>query len=172
MSSQRTEYGEPSSLDIIYDLAIKRLDAQIGEIESVDVKLRNTFWFMSSITGVLLAYLSSRQFQWEFWVRPYYVPLVFIILSLGTYFAIIVLSLLAYRFAEPGYLPNISELRDEALLSHPHITKHAILYVVVKQLEENRSLVTRKLFYAKCVFWLTFAEVVFAVISLIALTMN
>lgn len=164
--AKETSETEPQSLDVIYDLAIKRLDAQIGEIEGIDGKLRTNFWFASLVIGVLLTYLSIRQPELTT------VLIIFISLSFLVYLSMLIFTLLGYRFAEPAYLPKVKDLRDRALFRHSNITKRAVLDIVVEQIEENRELIKGKVSYASWAFWLMFPEVVLVGVSLLILVIN
>ena len=148
------------SVEVIYDLAMKRLDAQIAEIEAIDNKLRLLFWFASIIITALLGFLSVEHFNVNCVCKGFFGATV---LAFATVF---VATVLGYRFTRPQYLPKVDDLRRHALEKPAETTTRAILIVVARQINNNRTLVRKKELYGKLALWILFPEVGLAVVTL------
>lgn len=164
--SKEGNLPEPQSLHVIYELAIKRLDGQIAEIEGIDTKLRTNFWFASLVIGIPLTYLSFRQ--------PQLTTALIIVISIifVIYLLMLIFTWRSHAFAQPRYLVRIKDLQEKALFKHPSITQEVILNRVVEQIEANGKLITRKVSYARTAYWLVPFEVVSAGVILALLILN
>ena|GEM_PF-5317407 len=173
MSQEREKTGAPLSLDIIYALALTRLESQLREVEAIDTKLSQILAASSVVIGLAAGFFASRQDTLPpitlklsaINIAIPALPFDLLVISGFIYFAIVVISVLAYRFLGLRYLP-VKAAWEEALYWEPTITKQQILAELVQATEYNKPLIAQKVTRATIVLWLLPAEVLFSLLAL------
>ena len=157
---------EDSSINIVYDIAMKRLDAQIEEIEGIDKKLRSNLQLASLIIAVPITFLSIRSIQ--------ITPLILSIFSLILldYLCILALTSFGYGLAKLPYLANIRDIRDNLLEKPSIITKLVIIDVMIHNVEENHKTTLNKAKIYRFASILQLVLLFVAVIFLVRVALN
>ena len=99
-----------SSPQVFYEVAMKRLDAQMGRMEAIDRKVSSIIGFARTIIAVVTAALQMRGFT--------QVPqCVFVLLGLAgaSYITLTVFAIRAYKFREWDFRPNLEALRKHCM---------------------------------------------------------
>lgn len=159
--------NKPPSLDIIYDLALKRLDKQIEEIEALDTKAEKLATYAVLVTGLLFSIfgVTGR--------LPSGISLLVAMFNLLLFATVI--TIVFWRVFWPvqvHYLPLIERLNQKALFQPAHITKRATLIVVSHQIEHNRQIVRRKGNSTKLAFFLLLGHTVSALLAVLLWLLN
>ena len=148
---------EALSTDVIYDLAISRLERQVRQIEGVDTKLNFAFSVSSLIIGIAVSLFLG--------FAPEVTTLSKVFFAAGTlaYVTIVVFSILGYRFLALDYPPNVHQVWLDALYWEPEITKRQVLAQIVEAIEANKGIIDGKIFKAQIALYLVAAEVIFVI---------
>ena len=155
-----------SSLDVIYDLAIKRLDAQIEEIEGIDKKFGDNLQFASLIIAIPITFLTIRPTQITMLI------LVPFMAALLIYLSILVLTVLGYGFQKLSYLAPIRKLRDHLIDLEADYTKKVILNIIMDNIESNKTIIYTKARVARISFSLQYPLLAFVVTFLTLVVLN
>jgi len=151
------------SLELLYELALKRMDAQMSQIDSVDTKLGLVFGFSnlaSGILGGLLALASDggsvSDASWA-------------LAALGAvfYIAIFYLAIQGYIFRWFKYAPDLRYYFHEAFSWPPDSTKNQIAADIVDSVEFNDKIINRKVIYGRWAYGLLFVQVIFLTLALL-----
>lgn len=134
---------ENTNSDILYEIAIDRLNAQIKTIDGIDQKIGVTFGLANGITAALIALIAFMQKPIQQSV------LAFIGLSIAMYLCTLVLLFFAYRYSKWSFNPNIKVLKTycnkEEYQNYPQIIKNWIADNCIISIEENRLNISSKL---------------------------
>lgn len=132
-----------TNIDILYQIAIDKLDAQIKRIDGIDTKIGVTFGLTNAIIAALVALVT-------FITRP--VPqlvLIFAILSAVSYLVTLIFLFFAYRYSKWSYRPDINRLKeictDPRYHDYSHLVKEWIAVECIRSIEWNSRPLTNKL---------------------------
>ena len=144
---------ESMTVDILYTVAMKVLDKQIDDSDSLDNKVRGIFAFVTLIFGALATFIYSQA------QRLTAVSSILFWIALVVSSVVVVFSMLAYRVTERKYLIRGQPLADIAELGFPDsLVKNYLLRQIVKQHDYNNTVLTKKASYTKVTLWLTFVD--------------
>lgn len=139
MANQPT-VPDPATIDLLFELAKRRIDEQGNELSSITNRLGLVFASSSIVIGLVAGSFPPRE-EVFLWSLP---PLLFALSGL-VFVAIFVIAVAAYRYLELGYPPNIRIAWEEELLWSAQEVKRQILANMVEAVEENRrSLAVRR----------------------------
>lgn len=134
---------QQTNIDILYQMAINRLDAQFKRIDGADTKIGVTFVISNAITAALASFIASIQQP-----VPQFV-LIFAILAGIAYVVTLLLLFLAYRGGKWSFNPDIRTLRnicvDSRLRGYPNTVKEWVAAECVRSLDWNSRRLTTKL---------------------------
>lgn len=131
-----------TNIDILYQIAINRLDAQIKSIDSIDTKIGITFGLTNGITAALVAFVT-------FLPRPVsQLVLISVTLTAFAYLVTIVLLFFAYRYSGWSFRPDVKKLReiytDPRFHEYPDIVKEWVADECIRSLEINSQSLINK----------------------------
>lgn len=154
---------KPESIDVIYNLALARLDAQLRDADTALGRI-GTVW---SVAGLVLAVVAGF-ISTEGTSIPI-VTLIFAALCAATFIAIMVLGFKAFAFLGLQNPPKVSAVWEEALFWEPTITKRQIVSQIVPAIEFNESILRSRIKYTSLVLYLLPVEVILATIAVICI---
>ncbi len=161
---------ERTNIDILYEIAIERLDAQIKRIDGVDNKIGVTFGLTNAIVAALVAFIV---------LLPPPVPqLVSILatLSASSYLVTLIFLFFAYRSRGWSFRPDIKRLReictDPKYHDYPHLVKEWIANQCVRSLEYNSQPLVNKVLLSNNTLYPLSAQGLFLVASFICYLFN
>ena len=131
------------NIDVLYQIAIDRLDAQIKRIDGIDAnKIGMTFGLTNGITASLVAFIT-------FIPRP--VPqlvVIFATLAAIAYVVTLVFLFFAYRRGEWSFRPELKTLKnictDPKYHDYPQIVKEWVAVECILSIERNSQPLTNK----------------------------
>jgi exonuclease VII small subunit len=129
----RQEEQEPESLEVIYELALSRLESQVRQIEGVDTKLNFVISVASLVIGVGTTLFVGRAQDIVSWTK------ISFTVSGVIYLLVVVVAIRAYAFLDLEYPPNVRQVWLDALYWPRQITKRQVLSQIVQALELNRA---------------------------------
>ena len=157
---------ERTNIDIIYRIAINRLDAQIKRVDGIDYKIGVTFGLTNGITAVLVAFITFI---------PHPVPLlalIFTILTIVAYFVILGFLYYAYSWGKWSSRPELKRLRDictsPQYRDYPEIIKEWIADECIRSFESNSKPISNKVKLANSALKVLPVQVLFLVVSFIS----
>jgi len=161
---------ERTNIDILYEIAIERLDAQIKRIDGVDNKIGVTFGLTNAIVAALVAFIV---------LLPPPVPrLVSILATLSacSYLVTLIFLFFAYRSRGWSFRPDIKRLReictDPKYHDYPHLVKEWIANQCVRSLEWNSQPLVNKVLLSNNTLYPLSAQGLFLVASFICYLFN
>lgn len=132
-----------TNINILYEIAIDRLNTQIKTIDGIDNKIGITFGLANGITASLIAFVALI-------TKP--VPqltLIFVILSFIAYVITLFLLFFAYKYERWSFNPHLKTLRDictdPKYHDYPDIIKGWVADNCIISLELNRQPITMRL---------------------------
>lgn len=142
-----------SSIDTLYDIALKVLDNQIQNMDSLDGKIGRIFAFMTLVFGAFITFLTSQSQKLSS------ILVILFWLAVIIFLAIIVFSVMAYSTKFLRYLARGRPLARFAELGlAEHMIKTYFLERIIEQHEHNEAIVLTKALRVRIVIWLTFAD--------------
>jgi len=156
--------AEPAnSLELLYDLALKRMDAQMGQIDGIDTKLGLVFGFSNLATGVLGGLLALTSDDGNISSATWALAAV------GAVFYIVIfyLAIQGYIFRWYKYAPDLKYYFFEAFSWPPDSTKNQIAADIVDSVEFNDRIINRKVIYGRWAYGLLFIQVIFLTLALL-----
>lgn len=157
---------QPLSVDVIYELALSRLEAQLRQFDGIDNKLSLILTVSSLIIGIAASFLIGIHGPFS------QISVAFLALAAAAYFAVITLVILAYRVLTLSYPPNIRQARLRLLHWEPSMTKRQVLAQLVEAIEENRELLVTKARNANLALYLSAVEVAGVVAAAASITFS
>lgn len=134
---------EEKNIDILYQIALDRLDAQIKRVDGIDQKIGVTFGLTNGITAALVIFITSIS-------RP--VPQlvsIFVTLTAVAYLVTLLLLFFAYRYSRWSFKPDVKTLKDICTTpkyhDYPEIVKEWVANQCIRSLEWNNRPITNKL---------------------------
>ncbi len=159
MSAQQPVEPEAKSVDVIYDLALARLESQVKQIEGVDNKLNFAFSVSSLVIGLGASLFVGRAEVTSILTRTFFA------LSGLIYTGVVISTVLGYRFLDISFPPNVRRVWLDALYWEPEVTKRQVLAQVVEALETNREPIQRKGDLATFSLYLVAGEVIVVIVT-------
>ena len=133
---------ERTNIDILYQTAIDRLDAQLKRVDGADIKIGAMFGISNGITAALVSFITSIP-------RP--VPqlvVIFATLAAIAYVVTLVFLFFAYRWGRWSFNPEIKTLKnictDPQYHDYPDIVKQWVAGECIRSLEGNIRPLTNK----------------------------
>lgn len=132
-----------TSIDILYKMAVERLNTQIKTIDGIDHKIGVTFTLANVITAAAAAFITQIP-------RP--VPqlvIIFIVLSAVAYITTLLFLFLAYKYSRWSFNPKMRILQD--ICTNPNYNadtdsvKKWVANTCIKSIELNRNPIAIKL---------------------------
>ena len=159
------------SIDVLYEVALDRLDAQIRRIDGIDHRLGMTFGLANGILAALVAFM-------VFATPP--IPqtvLIFTRVSAASYGVSLFFLCFAYlRYRLWSFRPDPSKLRsicgDPTYLNYPNIVKDWVAKECIKSTKWNGPRITRKVKHSFGALVATSVEGGFLAASAIVYFMN
>ena len=131
-----------TNIDILYQIAIDRLDAQIKRMDGIDTKIGMTFGLTNGITAALAAFIAFLPRSVSELV------LIFATLTAVAYLVTLVFLYFAYRWGKWSFNPEINTLKGICTASqyhdYPEIVKEWVANECIRSLESNRQPITKK----------------------------
>lgn len=142
-----------STIDILYAVAIKVLDKQIDDGDSLDSKVRGMLTFVTLIFGALATFISSQQKN----LTPVSISMFWFVLLI--FIAVVVFSVLAYNVKGRKYLIRGYPLTGiEELGYSDYLVKSYLVRRLGEQHEYNDAILAAKAKYVSFTLWLSFLE--------------
>jgi len=151
---------EPLSVDVIYELAMNRLDRQFDQIDAIDTKVNVVFGFASLAIGVAAGFVGTT----DSGPSPASAALLFS--ALAVYVLVMMLALTAYMFRRFDYAPLVKQLWLDALFWDPSDTKRQALSNIVEAIEANKERIESKVCFGRAALILLLLEVILITFSL------
>ena len=131
-----------TNIDILYQIAIDRLDAQIKRINGIDTKIGMTFGLTNGITAALVVFI-------VFLPRPISQSVLTLTILTGVAYAVTLSFLFfAYRWGRWSFNPDVTRLKaictDPKYHDYPHLIKEWVAVECMRSLESNRQPLTNK----------------------------
>lgn len=159
-----------TNIDILYQIAVDRLDAQLKRVDGIDAKIGMTFGLTNGITAALVAFITFI---------PHPVPqlvLIFAILTALAYLVTLILLFFAYRCSRWGFKPDVKTLKDictdPKYHDYPEIVKQWVANQCISSFEWNSRLMTIKVRRAYRALGTVSAQGLFLVASCICYLLN
>lgn len=126
-----------TNIDILYYIALDRLNAQIKRMDGIDVKIGVTFGLANGVIAALVAFAA-------FLTHPVSrLVLVFATLSAVAYIITLILLFFAYRWGKWSFKPNLERLRkictSHKYRGYPDIVKEWIAEECIRSFGSNRQ---------------------------------
>ena len=132
-----------TNIDVLYQIAVDRLDAQLKRVDGADTKIGVTFGLTNGITAALAAFITSISHP-----VPQLV-LIFATLVAIAYLVTLILLFFAYRYGRWSFNPDIKTLKDICLNpqyhDYPDIVKTWVASECTRSLEWNNRPMTIKI---------------------------
>jgi len=151
---------EPASVDVIYELAVNRLDRQFDQIDAIDTKVNVVFGFASLAIGVAAGFVGTAG------SGPSPASAALLFSALAVYILVMMLALTAYIFRRFDYAPQVKQVWLDALFWQPSITKRQALSNMVEAIEANKERIEDKVRFGKAALILLVLEVILVTFSL------
>lgn len=159
--AEETNIAKPESLDVIYNLALARLDTQSRDVDAALARVSPVWSVAGLILGVAVGFLATRG-------TPIHLAgIIFSALCAITFIVIILLGFMAYRYLGLRY-PNVRAIWDQALFWNSDITKRQILNIAVPAIEFNKEVIERRIKYTTLALYLLPLEIALATIAIIS----
>lgn len=134
--------AQETNIDVLYQVARDRLDAQLQRIDGADMKIGITFGLTNGMTVGLVSFISSIS-------QPVcQLVIYFAILTAITYLVTLLLLFYAYRWSRWAYNPDVNMLRDISTNSkytnYTDIVKKWVADECIRAIEWNAPRLTRK----------------------------
>ena len=161
------EPTQDSAPHVAYDVAMRRLDEQMRQIDAIDSKIGFVLTAASAIIAVFAGFAAVT-------VKPEHEPslaasLVFMVLA-GLMFVLAVVSgLQALRFYEWEVRPNWDDLLEYSGRYPEHVLQRWVAEACVASLKANAQLLDRKLSFGGHAIRFLLAEALAAALGLSAL---
>ena len=149
-----------SSPEVFYDVAMKRLDAQMDRIEAVDRKVSSIIGFASVIIAVFTAALKLG--------GPGGLSLYAIVLlglAGAVYIALIFFSVRAYKFMKWDFRPNLETLHDYCTKYGDSTMRYWVARDCILSYKENEGKLSSKTSDARIAMYLLSAETTLLVLA-------
>jgi hypothetical protein len=161
---------QANSVDILCDLALDRLDAQLKRIDGMDTKIGVTFGLTNGIIAALAAFITLIPHPLS------EVTFIFGILAAVAYVVTLVFLFFAYRWGRWSFRPDLSTLRkictDPQYHDYPDIVKEWIANECIRSLETNKQPTINKAWYAYLALVSLSAQGVFLAASILGYFFN
>ena len=159
-----------TNTDILYEIAIERLNEQIKTIDGIDNKIGITFGLANGIIAALIAFIALIKL-------PVSQPVIIVIgLSIFAYLITLVFLFYAYRFSKWSYNPNVKILKefcfDPKYKEYPDIIKSWVADNCIISIELNRESIKEKLTLAYIALISVSAQGIFLAISCFIYLLN
>ena len=158
------------NIDILYQIAVNRLDTQIKRIDGVDYKIGITFGLTNGIIAALVAFIA-------FSTRPVsQLELIFATLTAVAYAITLVCLFFAYRGGKWSFRPELETLKsicvDPKYRDYPEIVKKWIADECIRSIERNRQPLINKAKLSDLALIALSAQGLFLVISILSYLFN
>lgn len=165
---------QQSSIDILYDICMERLKAQIGHINGIDTKIGILFGLSNGILIALIGFVTQLGAPTP--NVALYIVIIFTIGSLLAYIVSLILLFFSYKIGKWDYRPNMKDLHgiceSQKYRCYPEIVKEWIADECVTAFEYNKPRIKNKANKAaKALYSLVF-QVIFLAIATIAYLIN
>lgn len=163
MKETTKQNQEPASLDVIYNLAISRLDTQMREVSTLLTRVGTVWSIAGLIIGVTAGFLATHGAS---------MPKAVIVLSalgLVTFLVLTSFSVLTHAKLGFRYPPKVRSVWEQALFWEPARTQQQILSFVIPAIEANRTLLSKRTKYATWCLYLLIGEVILAIAAIACL---
>lgn len=161
---------ERTNINILYEIAIERLDAQIKRIDGVDNKIGVMFGLTNAIVAALVAFIV---------LLPSPVPQlvsIFATLSAFTYLVTLIFLFFAYKSRGWSFRPDIKRLReictDLQYHNYPEIVKEWVADECIRSLEWNSPPLVNKVMLSNNALYPLSAQGLFLAVSFICYLFN
>lgn len=156
-----------SAPQVAYDVAMRRLDEQMRQIDAIDNKVGYVLAAASAIIAVFAGFAGVT-------VEPedtlsLAVGIAFMVLAVSIFVLAMVFGLLALRFYEWQVQPNWDDLMDYSSRYSEDVMQRWVAQACVASLKENTDQLRRKLSFAGHAFRLLLVEALVAALGLLAL---
>jgi len=156
-----------TSIDILYDVAIEKLQNQIKRIDGADAKIGIIFGLTNGLTAALGAFIFLLQYSIT------WIVFIFIVLSGVSYIFTLILLYFAYRWGKWSFRPDIERLRDICTSSEyryfPDVVKEWIADECILSINTNQDSLSRKVKIANNALKILSAQGLFLVVSYVLL---
>lgn len=159
--AEETNIAKPESLDIIYNLALARLDTQLTAADAVLARVTPVWSVAGLILGLAVGFLATLG------APIHTVGIIFSTLCAITFIAILVLGFIAYRHLGLQY-PNVRAIWEQALFRNSDVTKRQILNIAIPAIQFNKELIERRKKYTIQALYLLPLEIALATIAIIS----
>ena len=158
-----------TSIDILYQMAIDRLNAQIHRIDGIDSKIGITFGLTNAITATLVAFMAFATNPSEPFSK---LVLSFLILTILSYVITLAILFFAYHHGMWSFRPEMKTLQDICINPKYHdyspIIKEWVADECIDSISYNRDRIIKKAKLADKALITLSAQVLFLVISFIS----
>ena len=152
-----------SSIDVLYDIAIERLQNQIKRIDGADTKIGIIFGLTNGLAAALGAFVVLLQGSVTWLV------FIFIVLSGFSYIFTLILLYFAYRWGKWSFRPDIETLRGICTSSKYHdfaeVVKEWIADECILSINSNKEPLSQKVRIANNALKVLSAQGIFLVVS-------
>lgn len=159
-----------TNIDILFQIAIERLDAQIKRVDGADTKIGVIFGLTNGLIAALGAFVVFLKYPITWPV------LVFITLTGVTYIIVLVLLYRAYRWGKWLFNPDLETLKDICIdpqyHDYPEIVKEWVADECIYSLENNEKPLSNKVRLANRALIALSAQGIFLVASFISYIFN
>lgn len=132
-----------TNIDILYQMAIDRLNDQFKRIDGADSKIGVTFGLTNGLAAALIAFITLCPSQLTTAV------LIFAILSSLAYITTLILLFIAYRKSNWSFRPDVKTLRgictSPEYQNYPEIVKKWVADECILSINRNNRLIAIKL---------------------------
>lgn len=148
-----------SSPQVFYEVAMNRLDAQMNRMEAIDRKVASLIGFASVIIAVFAAVL-----QLGFAQQPLYV-ITLLGMAGASYIGLVVFALLAYRFREWDFRPNLKTLDAYCRKYGDSTMREWVARECLRSYADNEKKLSSKTSNGRKAMWLLAIETTFLVVT-------
>ena len=126
-----------TNIDILYELAVERLSAQVKSIDGADTKIGVIFGLTNGLIAALGAFILNIN-------SPITCStIVFTLLTSVSYVIVLVLLYFAYRWGKWVFNPDLEALKnictDPQYQNYPHVVKEWVADECIYSLEKNKQ---------------------------------
>ena len=163
-NSSSLDSVEESADGVFFDVAMKQLEEQQDQIESIDSKTLNVFLIASSLFPIATGFVGSTQgIDASHAVTRIAIGTAFLSYAFSSYN-----FLLAYRIAAWSYRPNLKDLQTHFEGRTDNTIRRWIGKECIASYYSNAPNIRKKGKYAHRVFWGLIAEVAALAVALVA----
>ncbi len=167
MSATSAEPKSQSAPNVLYEVAMNRLQAQMEQIDAIDAKLGTILGFASAILAIFAGFMALGNLE-----RPLF-ALVLFGLAFLAYLALVIVTIYGYRLIEWHFRPDLNTLQEHCRSFDEAVMKTWVADECIRSINDNRDNIAYKASSAnRAVYLLALEVILLALTFLLPLLLN